>query len=190
MVSLGTCREERRHARATTAFASTARSRIQTVTPLGLGYRNAQGVQVSGGTEAVRYFMSAGRDDEIGVFKLDDYEKHRFDSLGITIHPWQMRPNTRLLNNFRGNISAQVNPQFDAALNFGYSTVERADAATNRTTRSVSARRRSADPGYRNNGLISGIAGLARRLPRRNARNDLGGEAPAERQPHDSQRRT
>jgi hypothetical protein len=67
--------------------------------------------------------MSAGRDDEVGVFKLDPYEKNRYDSLGISIHPWQMRPNTRLLNNFRGNISAQVNPQMDAALSFGYSTV-------------------------------------------------------------------
>ena len=57
-----------------------------TVTPLGYGYRNAEGVQVSGGTDAVRYFMSGGRDDEIGVFKLDPYEKHRYDSLGITIH--------------------------------------------------------------------------------------------------------
>ena len=27
--------------------------------------------------DAIRYFMSAGRDDEIGVFKLDPYEKNR-----------------------------------------------------------------------------------------------------------------
>src|ERR1043165_1141093 len=40
------------------------------VTPLGLGYRNAQGLQVAGGTDAIRYFMSGSRDDETGVFKL------------------------------------------------------------------------------------------------------------------------
>ncbi|HEY6219301.1 MAG TPA: TonB-dependent receptor plug domain-containing protein, partial [Gemmatimonadaceae bacterium] len=78
--------------------------RTDDVSPLGLGYRNGEGVQVSGGQESIRYFMSASRDDEVGVFKLDDYEKNRWDSLGVTIHPWQIHPNTRLLNGFRGNI--------------------------------------------------------------------------------------
>src|SRR4051812_18975969 len=95
--------------------------RTPDISPIGLGYRNAQGAQVSGGSQDMRYFMSASRDDETGVFQLDDYEHRRFDSLGVTIHPWQMHPNTRLLNSFRGNVSAALNPKFDADMNFGYS---------------------------------------------------------------------
>src|SRR5438067_3474102 len=44
-------------------------------TPLGIGNRNAFGTQVSGGTEAIRYFMSAGRDNELGVFTLPKFER-------------------------------------------------------------------------------------------------------------------
>ena len=39
------------------------------LTPLGYGYRKAAGLQVAGGTDAIRYFMSGTRDNEIGVFQ-------------------------------------------------------------------------------------------------------------------------
>ena len=127
-----------------------------TVTPLGLGSRQAGGLQVNGGTESIRYFMSAGRDNEVGVFKLDDYERNRFDSLGLTIHPWQERPNSRLLNSFRANVSAQVNPQFDASLNFGYNTVDALTSNESNNTVGIGSQA-FGGPGYRNNGLISGL---------------------------------
>ena len=126
------------------------------VTPLGLGYRNAEGVQVSGGTDVIRYFMSAGRDDEVGVFKLDPYEKNRFDSLGIVIRPWQKRPNTRLLNSFRGNLSAQITQQLDAALSVGYSTVDALTSNESNNTIGIGSQA-FGGPGYRNNGLVSGL---------------------------------
>jgi TonB-linked SusC/RagA family outer membrane protein len=126
------------------------------VTPLGIGNRDAEGLQVSGGTDAIRYFMSAGRDNEIGPFRLDDYERHRFDSLGLTIHPWQSHPNTRLLNTFRGNLSAQINPSLDATLNFGYNTVE--GLVSNESNNTVGIGSQSfGGPGYRNNGLVAGL---------------------------------
>ena len=127
------------------------------VTPLGLGNRKAMGVQLNGGTEQIRYFMSASRDDEVGVFKLDDYERDRFDSLGITIHPWQERPNSRLLNTFRANISTQVNPQFDAAINFGYNTVEALTSNESNNTVGIGSQA-FGGPGYRSNGLVKGLA--------------------------------
>jgi TonB-linked SusC/RagA family outer membrane protein len=155
MVSLGTCLKSD----GTKGYDSLrvySPIKDKTVTPLGLGYRNAQGAQISGGTESIRYFMSAGRDDETGVFKLDEYERNRFDSLGITIHPWQERPNSRLLNSFRGTINAQVNPQFDAALNFGYSTVEALTSNESNNTVGIGSQA-FGGPGYRNNGLVSGL---------------------------------
>jgi hypothetical protein len=126
------------------------------VTPLGYGYRNAQGVQVSGGSDQIRYFLSGGRDDETGVFQLDSYEKHRYDSLGIAIHPWQMRPNTRLLNAFRGNFSAQVNPQFDVTATFSYNTVNALTSNESNNTIGIGSQA-FGGPGYRNNGTLAGL---------------------------------
>lgn len=155
MVSLGTCVKSG-GAKGYDSLRVYSPIKDKTVTPLGLGYRNAQGAQIAGGTDAIRFFMSGGRDDEIGVFKLDPYEEHRFDSLNVTIHPWQRRPNTRLLNAFRGNISAQVNPQFDAALNFGYSTVDALTSNESNNTVGIGSQA-FGGPGYRNNGLVSGL---------------------------------
>jgi len=155
MVSLGTCvKSDGTHGYDSLRVYSPIKD--PTVTPLGLGYRNAQGVQVSGGSDQIRYFMSGGRDDETGVFKLDPYEEHRFDSLGVQIHPWMRRPNSRLLNNFRANISAAVTPQFDAAINFGYNTVN--SLTSNESNNTVGIGSQSfGGPGYRNNGLVSGL---------------------------------
>jgi len=126
------------------------------VTPLGYGYRNAQGVQVNGGSDQIRYFLSGSRDDETGVFQLDPYEKARYDSLGIAIHPWQMRPNTRLLNAFRGNFSAQVNPQFDVTATFSYNTVNALTSNESNNTIGIGSQA-FGGPGYRNNGTLAGL---------------------------------
>jgi TonB-linked SusC/RagA family outer membrane protein len=125
-------------------------------TPLGLGNRNSQGVQISAGTDAVRYFISAGRDEEIGVFKLPGFEQARYDSVGITPHDWTTRPNARLLNSFRGNISAQVNEKLDAAVNFGYSTVDQRTSNESNNTVGIGSQA-FGGPGYPTNGLVSQV---------------------------------
>jgi len=127
------------------------------LTPLGYGYRKAAGLQVTGGSDALRYFMSAGRDNEIGAFQLDNYERRRWDSLGVAIHPWQLRPNTRLLNSFRANISAQINPQLDALVNFGYITNEGYTSNESNNTVGIGSQA-FGGPGYRNNGLVGGLS--------------------------------
>jgi TonB-linked SusC/RagA family outer membrane protein len=125
-------------------------------TPLGLGYRHAQGVQVSAGTDAIRYFISAGRDQEIGVFKLPEFEQSRYDSIGIAPHPWTVRPNGRLMNSFRGNISAAVNDKLDAAVNFGYTTVDQRTSNESNNTVGIGSQA-FGGPGYPNNGLVSSV---------------------------------
>jgi len=156
MVSLGTCTKSD----GTKGYDSLrvySPIKDPSVTPLGLGYRQAGGIQVSGGNEQIRYFMSGSRDDETGVFKLDNYERDKFNKAGITIHPWQERPNSRLLNAFRANISAQVNPSFDAAINFGYNTVEALTSNESNNTVGIGSQA-FGGPGYRNNGLVSGLS--------------------------------
>ena len=123
-------------------------------TPLGYGNRNALGVQVSGGTDAIRYFMSAGRDNEIGVFQLPPFEYTRYDTTGVTPHDWTVRPNARLLNSFRGNLSATISPTMDASLNFGYMTI--AQRTSNESNNTVGVGSQAfGGPGYEQNGLLS-----------------------------------
>lgn len=126
-------------------------------TPLGYGNRNAGGLQVSGGTDAVRYFLSAGRDNEIGVFQLPKFEYTRYDTTGVTPHDWTVRPNARLMNSFRGNVSAAISPTMDAAVNFGYSSI--AQRTSNESNNTVGIGSQAfGGPGYENNGLV-GIVG-------------------------------
>jgi TonB-linked SusC/RagA family outer membrane protein len=123
-------------------------------TPIGRGNRNATGLQLSAGTDAVRYFLSAGRDNEVGVLRLPDFEQARYDSLGITPHDWTVHPNTRLLNSFRGNISAQVNDKLDAGVNFGYTTLDLRTSNESNNTVGIGSQA-FGGPGYVNNGTIS-----------------------------------
>jgi TonB-linked SusC/RagA family outer membrane protein len=129
------------------------------LSPLHIGSRDAAGLQLSAGTEALRYFVSAGRDDETGTLGIDKLELHRLDSAGTPVHDWQLHPNGRLLNTFRGNISAQVNPQLDANIAFGYSTVQLRTANESNNTVGIGSQS-FGGPGYRNNGL-QGVGGAA-----------------------------
>lgn len=155
MVSVGTCRKSD-GSKGYDSVRVYSPIKDPSVTPLGTGYRSAAGVQVAGGSDAIRFFLSGTRDDETGVFKLDEYERNRYDSLGIAIHPWQERPNSRLLNGFRANLSAQLNPQLDALFNFAYSTVEALTSNESNNTVGIGSQA-FGGPGYRNNGLISGM---------------------------------
>jgi len=153
MVSAGTCRK----ADGTPGYDSLRTYNPITdpdATPLGYGNRKAMGVQVAAGTDVIRYFISAGRDDETGVFKLPKFEQKRYDSLGIEAHPWTVRPNARLSNSFRANVSAQVNPQFDAAVNFSYTTVDLRTSNESNNTVGIGSQA-FGGPGYKNNGPIT-----------------------------------
>jgi len=126
------------------------------LSPLHIGSRQAAGVQVSAGTDAIRYFLSATRDDEIGVFGIDNVEKSRLQAAGTAIHPWQEHPNSKLLNSFRANIGAQINPSLDANVSFGYSTVQLLTSNESNATYGIGSQA-FGGPGYRNNGLIAGL---------------------------------
>ena len=125
-------------------------------TPLGYGNRQEYGLQVQGGTDAVRYFLSGGRDDEVGVFKLPQFEQRRYDSLGVTPHDWTKRPNTSLKNSFRANLNAAVNPQFDVGINFGYTNIDQRYSVESNGTAGIGSQA-FGGPGYKNNGTVASV---------------------------------
>ena len=90
-------------------------------TPIKDGWRNELGAQVSGGTDAVRYFVSGGFENEIGTLGMPDYDAHRLDSIGIApVRGEQARPNALQKASVRVNATAVVNPTLDLSLQSGF----------------------------------------------------------------------
>jgi TonB-linked SusC/RagA family outer membrane protein len=126
-------------------------------TPLGYGSRQEYGMQLSAGTDAVRYFISGTRDDETGVFKLPTFERLRYDSLGVKPHPWTDRPNASLKHNFRANVTSQVNPQLDLGVNFSYANIDQRYSIESNGTAGIGSQA-FGGPGYLSNGTVSGTS--------------------------------
>jgi TonB-linked SusC/RagA family outer membrane protein len=82
-------------------------------TPIGTGNRSQVGINVSGGTETVRYFVSGEREDETGVMKLPAFERRRFLTSGLPIPDFTDRPNALYKYSFRANVNSAVTPRLD-----------------------------------------------------------------------------
>ena len=85
-------------------------------TPIGNGYRNLAGLQLLGGTEMVRYFVSGDVENETGVFKLPEFSRRYFDSLGVDVPAEWRRPNVMAKASLRSNLNLAVSPQLDLAV--------------------------------------------------------------------------
>ncbi|HJU74871.1 MAG TPA: SusC/RagA family TonB-linked outer membrane protein [Gemmatimonadaceae bacterium] len=90
------------------------------LTPVDDGSRSQYGLQLSGGTEAIRYFLSGEREQETGVMKLPKFEEARMQAQEIPIREWTDRPNALGKNTVRMNLNSTVNPQLDLALSSGF----------------------------------------------------------------------
>ena len=126
------------------------------LTPVSTGNRRQLGVQVSGGTEAVRYFLSAEDENEIGVLQLPEFERLRMDSTGIPIRPWTDRPNTMLRRSLRSNVNAQLNPKLDVAMSTNFINIAQRYSLESNATAGLGSHL-FGGPGTRNNGGVSGL---------------------------------
>jgi TonB-linked SusC/RagA family outer membrane protein len=94
------------------------------LTPVATGDRYQAGAQLSGGTEAIRYFLSGDRESEVGVMSLPKFERTRFDTTGLPLHDWTDRPNTLGRNSFRMNLNSAVNPKLDLSLSTNFINID------------------------------------------------------------------
>lgn len=121
-------------------------------TPLGTGNRGQYGVQVSGGTEAVRFFTSGEYEEETGVLKIPAFDVRRLDSTGVNIREEWRRPNHLQRASVRANLNAAVSRQLDVALSTGFTQQDlRLPQGDNNTTGLQSSA--YGGPGYRDNGI-------------------------------------
>jgi TonB-dependent SusC/RagA subfamily outer membrane receptor len=105
--------------------------------PNATGYRNQYGVQVQGGSDAVRYFVSGEWENEVSQLKMPPFA---VDSL-LKLRPIaevpfeQLRPNARRRVSLRANADARLNPQMDLSLSSGFvSSTQRLPQTDNNTT--------------------------------------------------------
>lgn len=102
-----------------TLASSVDLARIDSTTWIRPGPRSAIGGNVSGGSDALRYFISGDRVADIGPMGLPPIDRHRFDSLGVAVRPEMERPSQLHQYSFRSNINATIGPKFDMAVSVG-----------------------------------------------------------------------
>ncbi|MEO7996948.1 MAG: SusC/RagA family TonB-linked outer membrane protein [Gemmatimonadaceae bacterium] len=124
-------------------------------TPLGTGYRSQYGVQVSGGSEVLRYFLSAENEKETGVLKLPDFETRRFDSTRTPLRAWTNRPNISDRNSVRANLNATINPKLDVGITTNLIMINQRYSLESNATAGLGSQA-FGGPGYKNNGTVSG----------------------------------
>ncbi len=126
------------------------------LTPVGRGNRRQGGAQVSGGTETLRYFMSAENENEVGVLSLPQFERDRFKANNIPLHDWTDRPNVLDRNSLRVNLNAAVSPKLDLSAQTNFIDLTQRYSLESNSTAGLGSHV-FGGPGYRNNGTVSGL---------------------------------
>src|SRR5216684_1044160 len=86
-------------------------------TPNGTGNRQQYGLQVSGGSDAVRYFISGEWENEIGQLQMPAFAADSLIRLRqiSAVPDEQFRPNALQRTSVRANVQASLTPQVDVA---------------------------------------------------------------------------
>lgn len=85
------------------------------------------GGSLSGGTEAVRYFLSADFDGNRGPVAMPKFAQHYFDSLGTPMREEWLHPLNFDRTSLRANVNMAVNPNVDVAVTTSYVTSSQRD---------------------------------------------------------------
>jgi TonB-linked SusC/RagA family outer membrane protein len=126
--------------------------------PLGRGYRSQVGLNVSGGTETVRYFLSGEREDETGVMKLPAFERRRFAAAGLPIAEYTDRPNALYKYSFRANVNTAVSPTLDLGITSNFVHVNQRFSPESNATVGIGSQA-FGGKGYKDNGVVGGGLG-------------------------------
>jgi TonB-linked SusC/RagA family outer membrane protein len=123
-------------------------------TPVGTGSRYQVGAQLSAGTETVRYFLSAEREEETGVLELPAFERRRFAEEKLPIRDWVERPNELARNTLRANLNASVNQSLDLSVSTGYINLNQRYSLESNATAGLGSHV-FGGPGYKENGNVA-----------------------------------
>ena len=86
--------------------------------------RSLFGVNVSGGSEAVRFFVSGEADNEIGPIQMPAFEVQRFHDAKVAVQEQWMHPEAQAKLNFRANLNATLSPKMDVSASMGFARTD------------------------------------------------------------------
>ena len=90
-------------------------------TPFADNQRSQFGLQFSGGSDRLRYFMSGDHESEVGPYEMPANEITRItDERGVRPRPKQIHPNQLKSNNVRGNFGLSLSPTLTADVSTGF----------------------------------------------------------------------
>jgi TonB-linked SusC/RagA family outer membrane protein len=146
-------------------------------TALRTGHRDGYGGNASGGTDQVRFFVSADIQNELGPVHMPDFAQRTLDSMGTANRDEWLNPEQFQSYGARTNLSAAFTPRFDFAANAGFSnTNQRLPQVDNNTFSFIYSGMNN--PGFNHAGLgynpIVTIDGI------KVDRNGYGGFSPAQ----------
>jgi TonB-linked SusC/RagA family outer membrane protein len=122
------------------------------LSPIHLGNRQLYGGQVTGGSDALRYFVSGNTQNEIGPLQMPEFAQQRLDSLHVPILDHWMHPEALQITNVRANLTATVSPKFDLSVNTGFSQSHNRIAQTDNNSLGIWSSARE-NPGFGHAGL-------------------------------------
>jgi TonB-linked SusC/RagA family outer membrane protein len=122
------------------------------LSPLATGNRGQVGLNVSGGTDVVRYFVSGELEGETGPIKLPDVDVARYNDAGVPIREEWMNPEHLGRQSVRANLNAAVSPKFDLNVTSGFVKTNQRVAQTDNNFFSIFYQSMMS-PGFRQPGL-------------------------------------
>jgi TonB-linked SusC/RagA family outer membrane protein len=103
--------------------------------PLGTGRRQQYGLQVRGGSEAIRYFVSGEWEDETGVLEIPGFDVRRLNRNSVDILDEWMRPNALEKVSARANVDISLGQRAELGVRTGYiNSSQRLPQTDNNTT--------------------------------------------------------
>ena len=91
-------------------------------TPYGWGYRQQHGLQLRGGTDAMRYFVSGEYEDEDGVTKVAEFDKRYMARTNRSLSDIQQSPNRLTRGTGRVNLNITLPRNADMAFGVSYNS--------------------------------------------------------------------
>jgi len=90
------------------------------LTPLHTGHRDQYGLQVNGGSDAVRYFVSGDLENELGPVKMPAHDIATFQAANIPVRDEWINPEALQRQSVRANMNMALSPIFDLSFNGGF----------------------------------------------------------------------
>ncbi len=118
------------------------------ISPVGTGHRDQYGMNVSGGSDAVRFYVAGDLQNEIGPVRMPAFARAFLDSVGDPARDDEIYPEAFQMQTVRANLNAALTPKFDLSVNSGWVNRNQRLPQTDNNTVSIFATALK-NPGFR-----------------------------------------